>query len=574
VDDGRTLRLTGNSWRSVDLTYDVTERTVLRFDFASPSAGEIHGVGFETDERQSSDRFFRLYGSQSYGRRDLGYAGGGEFRTYEAEPGPGYPDETSRYLVFVNDDDRDGSGVSEFRDVVVYERDDYAYEWDWDGDGSYDATGQQPTHTFASRGTYEVGVRVTAPDGRTTTTERTVVVRERAPPPTADAVAAPDRVGTDEPVTLDATGSTDPLGDGLTYDWDVDGDGAFERTGATVTASYDDPGRYVARLRVTDGEGRTATATVPVVVRAGERDPGFAYSDRNGNGVYDDADGRVDAAELDGQYQSDDPLVVPDSAGTIDAGGRQVQYEVPELVLNATVRTRNQVQIETAGDATVGGTVDTAAGGSGYGGVEIEAGGDLRLRNGSVRSKAPVQLDGRSVTLTDATVDTYQGGSGYGGVRVETDGGPLVADGATVRSKAPVELTGESVNLTDATVDAYVDGSGYGSVTVDAGDRELTARNAELRSVSSVELSGDGVDLTGATVDNYVGGSGYGETSLDGGDGDVELVGSTVDSGRTASVAAGGVVDVADARVRHGASPLAVSGTVVNEGEMREGSVA
>jgi len=516
-DGGRTLRLTGNAWRSVGLTYDITDRTALRFDFASPSEGEIHGVGFETDGQQSSGRFFTTYGTQSYGRRDLGYAGAGAFETYDVDLGPAYPDETSRSLVFVNDDDGDGSGVSEFRDVIVYERDDATYEWDWDGDGSYDATGQQPAHTFSEPGTYEVGLRVTAPDGRVGTAERTVVVREPAAPPTANATATPGTVETGESVTLDATGSTDPLGDGLTYDWDVDGDGTFEESGATTTASYDDPGRYVARLRVTDSKGRTATATSPVVVQAGERDPG---SDRNGNGVYDDADSRVDAADLDGQYQSDDPLVVPDSVGTINAENAQVRYQVPELVLNATVQSRNQVQIETAGDATIGGTVDTRSNG-GYGQIRVVAGGDLDAR------------------------------------------------GATVRSNGQADLRGQLVDLTGATVETT-----YGQVTLRATDGPLVARDATVTSRATIDLRGDGVDLEGATVNNHDD-NGYGSIDVDGDTGSVTLVDATLDSGASATAGANGDIDVADARFRNSASPLRIDGgTVVNESEIAEGRVA
>ncbi|MFI8526748.1 PQQ-dependent sugar dehydrogenase [Promicromonospora sukumoe] len=63
-------------------------------------------------------------------------------------------------------------------------------------------------------------------------------------------------------VEFDATGSSDPDGDTLTYEWDVDGDGTFDLTGPEVTHTYTELGVYTARLRVTDESGkRTLTST-------------------------------------------------------------------------------------------------------------------------------------------------------------------------------------------------------------------------------------------------------------------------------------------------------------------------
>ncbi|MFD2028280.1 PQQ-dependent sugar dehydrogenase [Promicromonospora aerolata] len=57
-------------------------------------------------------------------------------------------------------------------------------------------------------------------------------------------------------VTFDASGSSDPDGDTLTYEWDVDGDGTFDATGVRTTHTYTELDVYTARLRVTDQSGK------------------------------------------------------------------------------------------------------------------------------------------------------------------------------------------------------------------------------------------------------------------------------------------------------------------------------
>jgi len=87
------------------------------------------------------------------------------------------------------------------------------------------------------------------------------VVANRAPVAAvsaAPAVVAPGRV-----VTFDASGSTDPEGLGLRYEWDLDGNGSFETPGGTtptVTRAYPGSTTLTARVRVSDPHGATGTA--------------------------------------------------------------------------------------------------------------------------------------------------------------------------------------------------------------------------------------------------------------------------------------------------------------------------
>ncbi|HEX7225883.1 MAG TPA: PQQ-dependent sugar dehydrogenase, partial [Candidatus Limnocylindria bacterium] len=91
-------------------------------------------------------------------------------------------------------------------------------------------------------------------------------------PPTAVLDASPTSGPAPLTVAFDATGSSDPDGDPLTYAWDLDGDGAYDDgTGATAGRTYDDPGTITVRLRVADGHGGTGTDSV--VIEAGNTAP-------------------------------------------------------------------------------------------------------------------------------------------------------------------------------------------------------------------------------------------------------------------------------------------------------------
>ncbi len=57
--------MVGNAWKQVALNYTVTADTVLEFDFESAAQGEIHAIGFDTDETLSPATAFQVYGTQT-----------------------------------------------------------------------------------------------------------------------------------------------------------------------------------------------------------------------------------------------------------------------------------------------------------------------------------------------------------------------------------------------------------------------------------------------------------------------------------------------------------------------------
>jgi glucose/arabinose dehydrogenase len=86
-------------------------------------------------------------------------------------------------------------------------------------------------------------------------------------PPVAVVQANPTSGDVGMTVSFDGSGSSDPNGDALTYEWDLDGDGAFDdSTAAKPTWTYTAAGNYRVSLRVSDGRGGTATDAITIGV--------------------------------------------------------------------------------------------------------------------------------------------------------------------------------------------------------------------------------------------------------------------------------------------------------------------
>jgi glucose/arabinose dehydrogenase len=86
-------------------------------------------------------------------------------------------------------------------------------------------------------------------------------------PPVAVATANPTSGDIGMTVNFDGSGSSDPNGDPLSYEWDLDGDGAFDdSTAVRPSWTYSTAGNYRVSLRVSDGRGGTATAAITIGV--------------------------------------------------------------------------------------------------------------------------------------------------------------------------------------------------------------------------------------------------------------------------------------------------------------------
>lgn len=123
-DSGQTLSIRGNGWKKIDFAYDITAQTVLEFEFKSTKPGEVHGIGFDTDNRISPDRTFQLYGSENWGINQFRtYASrAGEWVRYQIPVGQFYTG-SMQYLTFTNDHDVwFPSAESLFRNLRVFEK--------------------------------------------------------------------------------------------------------------------------------------------------------------------------------------------------------------------------------------------------------------------------------------------------------------------------------------------------------------------------------------------------------------------------------------------------------------------
>ena len=100
----------------------------------------------------------------------------------------------------------------------------------------------------------------------------------RSPQPV---IEADTTSGAEAPLTVrfDGTGSSDPEGDRLRYEWDFDSDGKVDSRKATGTFTYDDFGTYRASLKVTDvgGKDRGRSASTYTVISVGGQAPEVSF---------------------------------------------------------------------------------------------------------------------------------------------------------------------------------------------------------------------------------------------------------------------------------------------------------
>lgn len=142
------------------------------------------------------------------------------------------------------------------------------YRWDLTGDGQHETVdGPVVSRAYRTAGTTTVRLAVVDRSGATAATSHRLSVEPNRPP-IARIEARPDPATVDAVTTIDGSASSDPDGDIHRWEFDADGDGRFETQteSGRVPVRYADAGDYPVRMRITDDDGATATASMTLTV--------------------------------------------------------------------------------------------------------------------------------------------------------------------------------------------------------------------------------------------------------------------------------------------------------------------
>lgn len=139
-----------------------------------------------------------------------------------------------------------------------------AVAWLWNfGDGNT-STQQNPTHTYAANGQYNVTLRITTSFGCQNTITKNAFIRIEKPVVSIANVPSGGCV----PFTFSPVASVQSLDGVASYFWDF-GHMGNTSTQASPSYTYTDSGTYTLMLRITTTGGCTETVTVPDAIRVG-----------------------------------------------------------------------------------------------------------------------------------------------------------------------------------------------------------------------------------------------------------------------------------------------------------------
>jgi PKD repeat protein len=139
-----------------------------------------------------------------------------------------------------------------------------SYAWSF-GDGTT-MTGVVVYKQFGAAGVFPVTLTVTDDDGATNAQTRSVQAGTPAQAPVAAFTYSPASPTPGQPITLNGSSSYDPDGTIASYQWDMNGDGTNDASGAVVQVTYVNSGTVPVRLTVTDSSGLQNAVTKMVTV--------------------------------------------------------------------------------------------------------------------------------------------------------------------------------------------------------------------------------------------------------------------------------------------------------------------
>ncbi|QNN23823.1 hypothetical protein HED60_16620 [Planctomycetales bacterium ZRK34] len=118
-DDGLTLQLIGNAWKTIELPYQVQKDTVIEFQFRTDHPGEIHGIGF--DAPGPAYGLVQFFGSEQRASvpRITAPDSASDWNTVRVPIGR-YLTGRFSHLLLANDDDSNAAAESWFRNVRIF----------------------------------------------------------------------------------------------------------------------------------------------------------------------------------------------------------------------------------------------------------------------------------------------------------------------------------------------------------------------------------------------------------------------------------------------------------------------
>lgn len=122
MDGGNKIYLYGNIWQATTARFNIASNSMLEFEFSSDGPpGEIHGIGFDPDNRLRSNLVFKLRGTQSWGVRGVASytATPGQFQKFSIPVGEYYTGNNMRLLLVNDKDSGERNNSSQFRNVKL-----------------------------------------------------------------------------------------------------------------------------------------------------------------------------------------------------------------------------------------------------------------------------------------------------------------------------------------------------------------------------------------------------------------------------------------------------------------------
>lgn len=153
-----------------------------------------------------------------------------------------------------------GDSVAFSAIAVDPDGDSMTYSWTI---GTVSYSQRNPTHSFASAGTYRVVLTVTDEFGAAGSASQDILVRARPPIASVSASPASGQAPLDVSFTCSAVDGTSPY----SFEWNF-GDGSATGSGPQVTHVYSNEGTFIATCTVRDSSGELDTSSISVSVSA------------------------------------------------------------------------------------------------------------------------------------------------------------------------------------------------------------------------------------------------------------------------------------------------------------------